>query len=202
MSSNELTTTMMTEFIENLKLNKIVMIMIITSFVFIIFLSLSSSLSGNCYEYFKNNIEYFKNIANVNEQASYTIYYKQNYDNDINLTYSNYKRLELLPPDDEYNGNSPLNLLFGTAEIYSKQNENNVIISCNLYILSGNIYDSNIPPSFPEDDADEYATFIEGETPDRYIALIVNENNEEKYLGDLIKDGDGLYKLNTTTTEH
>lgn len=217
--TNDMTTKIMSEFIDNLKLNKIVMILIITSFLFILFMSLTSSISGigmnNCYEYFKNGIEHLKNISvnNLykydNTYYPYTINYKIHHDtqpmynNDVNLNYSNYKRLELLPPDDEFNSNSPMNLLFGTAEIYSKSNGNNIIVSCNLYVLSGNIYNSNAIESNLEPNNDvDYASFAEGNSPDKYAVLIVNSNNEEIYLGDLQKDGDGLYKLNTMTNEN
>lgn len=211
--TNDMTTKIMSEFMDNLKLNKIVMILIITSFLFILFMSLTSSISGvgmnNCYDYFRNGIEHLKNIS-VNNlykyEIPYTINYKLQpalYNNDINLNYSNYKRLELLPPNDEFNSNSPLNLLFGTAEIYSKSNENNIIISCNLYVLSGNIYNSNAIESNLEPNNDlKYTPFAEGHSPDKYAVLIVNSNDEEIYLGDLQKDGDGLYKLNTMTNEN
>jgi hypothetical protein len=101
------------------------------------------------------------------------------------IKYTSYSRTALTAPDTEVN--SPSNLTFGSATrmISSKINNNkdmyyNLNIDANLYVLGGNIYETNGQMKIDQE----------------YIVELINPKlNKILNMGALYKDNDGLYKL-------
>lgn len=96
--------------------------------------------------------------------------------------YSNYQSVPLLAPYDE--NKNPTNLFFGQANRYlltqDGQQSYKLDIFCNLLVLNANIYDKT-------KDQDIHH---------QYKAYLVDDNSNKKVLlGELKKDGDGVYKL-------
>uniref|UniRef100_A0A6C0CZS3 Uncharacterized protein n=1 Tax=viral metagenome TaxID=1070528 RepID=A0A6C0CZS3_9ZZZZ len=93
------------------------------------------------------------------------------------INFTKYKQLKLLPPDHT---NQITNILLsGQANIYKNDNTARLELVCNLYEIGGNVYDT--------------VHTIKG----KYIAYLYNDKtNQQLTLGDLVRDGDGLYKLN------
>lgn len=92
-----------------------------------------------------------------------------------------YQTAELLAPYDEFR--NPTNLFFGKVQKYVIRRPDLKMyildIVCNLLILDGNVYES-----------------IPGKTDQTYRAFLYNSRTKRYFtLGDLHKDGDGLYKL-------
>jgi len=113
---------------------------------------------------------------------------KENFSNDDLYSYktqesANYISIPLLSPFDEFK--NPSNLFFGQANRYINTiGGNNVYyrleIFCNLLVLDGNIYD----------------VAKRGNTNQKYIVYLLNDKtNKKKLIGDLYKDGDGIYKI-------
>lgn len=99
-------------------------------------------------------------------------------------TASNYQNIPLLSPTNE-------NLLFGQAQRYIMSRNNEMIyrleINCNLFILGGNVFGEKITE----------------EANDKYIAVLKNtKDNKKLIIGDLVKDGDGIYKLTYISKEN
>jgi len=95
---------------------------------------------------------------------------------------ADYQSIPLLPKD---NGQ---HLLFGQANryIHSKDSVNYYILElyCNLYILEGNVYDKTPRHT----------------TKQAYKVYLLSDKDKKKmHLGDLQKDGDGIYKLKMKT---
>jgi hypothetical protein len=133
----------------------------------------------NAIENFTNGIENFTNgIENfTNGIESFT--------NEVTFkTASNYQNIPLLSPTNE-------NLLFGQAQRYIMSRNNEMIyrleINCNLFILGGNVFGEKIT-----EDAN-----------DKYIVVLKNtKDNKKLIIGDLVKDGDGIYKLTYISKEN
>jgi hypothetical protein len=90
---------------------------------------------------------------------------------------SNYQNIPLLSPTNE-------NLLFGQAQRYIISQNDEMIyrleINCNLFILGGNVFGEKITE----------------DVNDKYIVTLKNtKDNKKLIIGDLVKDGDGIYKL-------
>lgn len=96
------------------------------------------------------------------------------------INFTKYKQLKLLPPDHT---NQITNILLsGQANIYKNENTVRLELNCNLYEIGGNIYDT--------------VKTIKG----KYTAYLYNDKtNKQLTLGDLIRDGDGVYKLKYTS---
>lgn len=102
----------------------------------------------------------------------------ENFTNEVTFKMaSNYQNIPLLSPTNE-------NLLFGQAQRYIISRNDEMIyrleINCNLFILGGNVFGEKIT-----EDAN-----------DKYIVVLKNsKDNKKLIIGDLVKDGDGIYKL-------
>lgn len=111
-----------------------------------------------------------------------------------NINYSNYVSISLLP---ENNVQSEDNVLFGQATRFINNDvdynkhvlldtKNNaplyytLDISANLYILGGHVYDEANQPVLKQ----KY-----------YVRLSDLKNKKSIIIGDLVRDGDGMYKL-------
>jgi hypothetical protein len=97
-------------------------------------------------------------------------------------TVGDYQSIQLLAPLDE--NNNPKNLFFGTAnrQIYQKDNQYiySLEIYCDLLVLDGNIYDP-----MPRHTVNQHYK----------VYLIDSTTNNKIFLDELLKDGDGVYKL-------
>lgn len=126
----------------------------------------------NAIENFTNGIESFTNGI-------------ESFTNEVTFkTASNYQNIPLLSPTNE-------NLLFGQAQRYIMSRNNEMIyrleINCNLFILGGNVFGEKITE----------------EANDKYIAVLKNtKDNKKLIIGDLVKDGDGIYKLTYISKEN
>lgn len=148
----------------------------------------STMLNANCV------CNHKKCVCNINyREPNYPNYenYTNNYDeiyaendeeNNIEtfenstINFTKYKQLKLLPPD--YNNQITNILLSGQANIYKNDDVIRLELICNLYEIGGNIYDT--------------IKTIKG----KYQAYLYNDKtNQQLLLGDLVRDGDGLYKL-------
>ena len=148
----------------------------------------STMLNANCV------CNHKKCVCNINyREPNYPNYenYTNNYDeiyaendeeNNIEtfenstINFTKYKQLKLLPPD--YNNQITNILLSGKANIYKNDDVIRLELICNLYEIGGNIYDT--------------IKTIKG----KYQAYLYNDKtNQQLLLGDLVRDGDGLYKL-------
>jgi hypothetical protein len=97
---------------------------------------------------------------------------------------SSYQSIPLLAPDDD-------NLMFGQAKRFVSAIDNGFVyrleIYCNLLVLDGNIYDKAPRNSIKQ----KYSVFL--------------QNTKQKgkvHVGDLVKDGDGIYKLKFISKEN
>lgn len=126
----------------------------------------------NAIENFTNGIENFTNGI-------------QNFTNEVTFKMaSNYQNIPLLSPTNE-------NLLFGQVQRYIMSKNDEMIyrleINCNLFILGGNVFGEKI-----SEDAN-----------DKYIVVLKNtKDNKKLIIGDLVKDGDGIYKLTYISKEN
>jgi hypothetical protein len=102
----------------------------------------------------------------------------ENFTNEVTFkTASNYQNIPLLSPTNE-------NLLFGQVQRYIISQNDEMIyrleINCNLFILGGNVFGEKITE----------------DVNDKYIVTLKNtKDNKKLIIGDLVKDGDGIYKL-------
>ena len=108
-----------------------------------------------------------------------------NYYSYKSMDYSNYSSIPLTSPNISKNNQSPRNLLFGNANrIISSGADGklyyNIEVTANLYVLGGQVYDRPNQKLIQQD----------------YIVQLVNSKNNKSFVvGNLKKDGDGLYKL-------
>lgn len=109
---------------------------------------------------------------------------QEHFSNDDLYAYSSassagYQSIPLTAPSTE-----PSNLLFGQANRYISTNNDITIftldINANLYILNGNVFQQGTPPNH------SYKAYL-------------GDDNKQIELGDLKKDGDGIYKLKFTS---
>lgn len=103
---------------------------------------------------------------------------------DADTTAFNYKYIQLNVPDTT---NS--NIIFGEALLYEFAGKDNnatyqLHIKANLYILDGNVLNSN-----------------NSNVTHSYKAYIVDNTNKH-FIGELKKDGDGIYKLKYRSNEN
>lgn len=97
---------------------------------------------------------------------------------------SSYQSIPLLAPNDD-------NLMFGQAKRFVSAIDGTFVyrleIYCNLLVLDGNIYDKAPRNSIKQ----KYSVFL--------------QNTKQKgkvHIGDLVKDGDGIYKLKFISKEN
>jgi len=112
---------------------------------------------------------------------------QENFSNDEMYSYksatsSNYQSVPLLSPFDE--NRNPENLFFGKANRFIYKNNDEYVYSleiyCNLFVLDGNIYDKAQRNTIKQ----------------KYKVYLVNSKTKEtSFLDNLVKDGDGIYKL-------
>jgi hypothetical protein len=108
-----------------------------------------------------------------------------NYYSYKSMDYSNYSSIPLTAPNISKNNQSPRNLLFGNANrIISSGADGklyyNIEVTANLYVLGGQVYDRPNQKLIQQD----------------YIVQLVNSKNNKSFVvGNLKRDGDGLYKL-------
>jgi hypothetical protein len=96
---------------------------------------------------------------------------------------SSYQSIPLLAPNDE-------NLFFGQAKRFISSIDGKLIyrleIYANLFVLDGNIYDKVPRNSIKQ----------------KYIVTLQNTKTQDLFIiGDLVKDGDGIYKLKFISNE-
>jgi hypothetical protein len=109
----------------------------------------------------------------------------ENFTNEVTFKMaSNYQNIPLLSPTNE-------NLLFGQAQRYIISRNGELIyrleINCNLFILGGNVFGEKITE----------------DVNDKYIVILKNsKDNKKLIIGDLVKDGDGIYKLTYISKEN
>lgn len=108
-----------------------------------------------------------------------------NYYSYKSMDYSNYSSIPLTAQNTSKDDQSPRNLLFGNANRIITSGADgklyyNMEVTANLYILGGQVYDQPNQKLLQQD----------------YIVQLVNSKNNKSYvLGNLKRDGDGLYKL-------
>jgi hypothetical protein len=111
---------------------------------------------------------------------------KEHFSNDELFSYkkqevANYVSAALLAPSNEFK--NATNLFFGKANVYINNNDSlyyRIEIYCNLFVLDGNVYD----------------VAKRGTVDQKYIVYLVNDKtSKKKLIGNLYKDGDGIYKL-------
>jgi hypothetical protein len=130
-------------------------------------------LNGQCK--CKSNMQNVQNIENFSNDEMYSFKTSQS---------SNYQSIPLLAPEDD-------NLMFGQAKRFVSSVDGTIIyrleIYCNLLILDGNIYDKAPRNSIKH----------------KYSVILQNTKTKGKmHVGDLVKDGDGIYKLKFISKEN
>jgi hypothetical protein len=118
------------------------------------------------------NIETFENSEHFSNNEIYSFKSAQA---------SNYQSIPLLAPDNE-------NMFFGQAKRFITSVDDvlnyRLEIYCNLFVLDGNIFDKTPTKSVKH----------------TYSAILRNTKKKGTLkVGDLVKDGDGIYKLKYTT---
>jgi hypothetical protein len=132
-----------------------------------------------------NGIENFTNEVTLNKMRPRGNNGIENFTNEVTFKMaSNYQNIPLLSPTNE-------NLLFGQAQRYIMSKNDEMIyrleINCNLFILGGNVFGEKISE----------------DTNDKYIVVLKNtKDNKKLIIGDLVKDGDGIYKLTYISKEN
>ena len=81
----------------------------------------------------------------------------------------------------------------------------NFNITANLYILNGNVYDSGIQQVLGKNDLDtdsSFAAFNSNKNRSDVYSVYISDSDTgvQNLIGNLEKDGDGLYKLKKTLT--
>lgn len=109
---------------------------------------------------------------------------------------NNFQRVDLNAPIDPETGTHK-NLLFGKANRIVDDNTLTLDVEANLYVLGGDTYDSGIIPALGLNDYDgNFTKFYTTEEKQKYkLYMSETENSYEELIGELKKDGDGLYKL-------
>lgn len=96
---------------------------------------------------------------------------------------SSYQSIPLLAPEDD-------NLMFGQAKRFVSAIDGTFVyrleIYCNLLVLDGNIYDKAPRNSVKQ----KYSVFLQN-----------TKRKGKMHVGDLVKDGDGIYKLKFISKE-
>ena len=88
----------------------------------------------------------------------------------------NFQDIPLNVPQDL---NDPPRIVFGKADKFQSKKSIDINISANLYVLNGNVYNQS-------SDDQGYPTYL-------------SDGKTNKPIGDLKKDGDGIYKLTFST---
>jgi len=130
-------------------------------------------LNGRCK--CKSNMRNVQNIENFSNDEMYSFKTSQE---------SSYQSIPLLSPNDD-------NLMFGQAKRFVSSVDGTFVyrleIYCNLLVLDGNIYDKAPINTIKH----------------KYTVFLQNTKQKGKvHVGDLIKDGDGIYKLKFISKEH
>ena len=130
-------------------------------------------LDGKCK--CKSNMQNMQNIENFSNDEMYSFKTAQE---------SSYQSIPLLAPDED-------NLMFGKAKRFVSAIDGAFVyrleIYSNLLVLDGNIYDKAPRNSIKQ----KYSVFL--------------QNTKQKgkvHVGDLVKDGDGIYKLKYISKEN
>lgn len=112
---------------------------------------------------------------------------------------NNFQRVDLNAPLDPETGTHK-SLLFGKANrIINDDDSLTLDVEANLYVLGGDTYDSGIVPAMGLNSYDgNYTKFYATEEKQKYkLYLSESENSTEELIGELKRDGDGIYKLKT-----
>lgn len=179
---------------------KILLVVMVVCFIFVI-VSMSSSTKKcdggvGCKCKDKALVENYASVEDIpNQQGKFIV--------DYNTAYNSYQRAELTAPVSEDTG-APKNLLFGQAERYILQDGTiNLNISADLYVLGGDTYDSGVAPVLGKNELDtdsSFASFNSTKSKDIYsVYTSADETSEQKLIGNLEKDGDGIYKLKASS---
>ena len=128
-----------------------------------------------------------RNQLPIEMQNELPVEMQENFSNDEMYSYkssmsSNYQSIPLLAPLDE--NKNPENLFFGKANRFIYKHNDEYVYSleiyCNLLVLDGNIYDKAQRNTIKQ----------------KYKVYLVNSKTKEtSFLDNLVKDGDGIYKL-------
>lgn len=129
-------------------------------------------------------------IVDVKDEADF--------DPTVKIT-NNFQRVDLNAPVDLETGTHK-SLLFGKANrITNDDNSLTLDVEANLYVLGGDTYDSGIVPAMGLNSFDgNYTKFYATEEKQKYkLYISESENSAENLVGELKRDGDGIYKLKT-----
>jgi len=116
----------------------------------------------------------------------------------LNKVTNNFQRVDLNAPLDPETGTHK-NLLFGKANRIFNDDSITLDVEANLYVLGGDTYDSGIMPVLGlNSDDGKFTKFYATEEKEKYkLYMSESEGSAEELIGELKKDGDGIYKLKT-----
>ncbi len=111
---------------------------------------------------------------------------------------NNFQRVDLNAPVDPETGTHK-SLLFGKANRIFNDDSITLDVEANLYVLGGDTYDSGITPVLGlNSDDGKFTKFYATEEKEKYkLYMSESEDSAEELIGELKKDGDGIYKLKT-----
>lgn len=136
--------------------------------------------SNNSIEKFGNEEEFVKRNPGDDEYTTFT-----NFNVKSKTTYK-YNNINLTPTSTK--DNYPSNLLTGRAERYLLGKDSTEIfyleVYCHLYVLGGDPFDKSDLKTIKQN----------------YSVYLIDDNKNKIYVGDLTKDGDGIYKLKVNNT--
>ena len=128
--------------------------------------------------------------------------YRSYEDKKFPLTYNNYthfQNTQLVAPDTP--NSTPKHLLFGNAKKFISESESKIEVYANLYVLGGNVMKSGVPTATGKNSLDtsfnNYSDFNQAKAIDEYKVYTSDsmDGSSEMLIGNLYKDGDGIYKL-------
>jgi hypothetical protein len=176
-SASQTVATQLTDLSKNITLNiRYLLFLVFTLLIFVFYFSslfsISLTASSKCKK--RGPLKYAKHRCSIAEGDFSSNEYFSNIDSDFKSP--QFQSIPLTAPDSS--SNNPLHLMFGQADKYVTDNAYSIKINANLYVLDGNIFD--IKPTNEKQS---------------YNAYLIRKDNSKIKLGDLLKDGDGLYKL-------
>jgi hypothetical protein len=183
-SASQTVATQLTELSKNITLN--IRYLLIIVFTLVIFMFYFSSLFSISLTAAAHTCKKQKQLRYAKHSCAIANGMEWNKEHFSNITpefkSANFKSIPLTAPDSS--SNYPLHLMFGQADKYVTDDKYSLKINANLYVLDGNVFNqtpSNVTQS--------------------YNAYLINKDNSKQKLGNLVKDGDGIYKLTFTSND-
>jgi hypothetical protein len=183
-SASQTVATQLTDLSKNITLNiRYLLILVFTLVIFMFYFSSLFSISltasvhtGKCKK--RGPLKYVKHYSPKQCSIAEGDFSSNEYFSNIDSEFKSpqFQSIPLTAPDSS--SNHPVHLMFGQAEKYVTDNAFSIKINANLYVLDGNIFD--IKPTNEKQS---------------YNAYLIRKDNSKIKLGNLLKDGDGLYKL-------